>query len=174
MIQKYSRYLVLEQFFDFPRKTFLVRELSRKINLSQPSVNLHLKALIREKLIVKQANHPYPVFKAVRENSFFKLLKTQNVVLRLYQTDFLEYLEKELYPACIVLFGSASRGEDTETSDIDLFVQAKQEQLSLNKWEKVLNRKINILFETDTKSLGPELLNNLANGTVLYGYLKVA
>jgi predicted nucleotidyltransferase len=173
MIQKYSRYKVLQQFFDFPRKAFLIRELSRNTKLSVPSVRLHVKALLAEGLIIRDKNGLYPSFRAARDNSLFKLLKAQNAVLRLHQTGSIGTIEKAAYPSCIVLFGSASRGEDTEESDIDLFVQAKRMKLDLSKFEKALNRKINVLFEPDLKTISPELLNNLANGIVVYGYLKV-
>ncbi len=173
MIQKYSRYKILEQFFDFPRKAFLIREISRNSKLAAPSVRLHLKALLSEELIIKDDSTLYPSFKANKENSMFKLLKSQNIVLRLNKCGLLNEIEKAIYPACMVLFGSASRGEDNEDSDIDLFVQAKKAKIDLSKFEKVLNRKINILFEPNIKTLSPELLNNLANGAVTYGYMKI-
>ncbi len=173
MIQKYSRYKVLQQFFDFPQKPFLLRELSRYTKLSVPSVRLHVKALIAEGLITKDKTGLYPSFRALRESPLFKLLKIQNIILRLYQTGLLNTIEKTTYPSCIVLFGSASRGEDNKESDIDLFVQTKRMKIDLSKFEKNFNRKINLLFEPDLKTLSPELLNNLANGIVVYGYLKV-
>ncbi len=173
MIQKWSRYVVLQQFFDFPRKAFLIRELSRNTKLAQTAIRVHLKALFAEGLIKKDKTGLYPSFRAVRENSLFKLLRTQNLVLRLHQTGFVEILERTVYPTCIVLFGSASRGEDTELSDIDVFVQAKQTKLDLSKLENMLNRKITLLFEPNIKTISPELLNNLVNGIVIYGYLKV-
>jgi len=173
MIQKYSRYVVLQRFFDFPRKAFLMRELSRAVRLSVPSVRLHVKALLAEGLLVKDKAGLYPVFRAARENPLFKLLKNQNIVLRLHQSGLVGALESAAYPSCIVLFGSASRGEDTEESDIDLFIQTKLVKIDLGRFEAVLHRKINMLFEPDLKTIGPELLNNLANGVVVYGYLKV-
>lgn len=173
MIQKWSRYQVLQQFFDFPRKSFLVRELSRNTQLAPTAINVHLKALLDEGLLVKEKDGLYPSWKANLQSHYFKLLKTQNIVLRLHQIGILEYIEKTVYPTCIVLFGSASRGEDTETSDIDLFVQAKKSEVNLKKFEKLLNRKINLFFEQNVKALSPELMNNIINGAVLYGYLKV-
>lgn len=173
MIQKWSRYRVLQQFFDFPRKAFLIRELSRNTRLAQTAVRLHLNALLAEGLITKDKTGLYPSFRAVRDGPLFKLLKAQNIVLQLRQTGVLRIIEKMAYPTCIVLFGSAARGEDTEESDIDLFVQSKRMKLDLSKFEKALNRNINLLFEHDLKTIGPELLNNLANGYVVYGYLKV-
>jgi len=173
MIQKWSRYRLLELFFDFPRKPYLIRELSRKCRLAQTAVRIHIKALQAEWLIKKDNTGLYASYRAFRDNSLFKLLKTQNVVLRIHQSGLVQFLEKSLFPGCIILFGSASRGEDTEESDIDLFVQASQTSLDLHKFERTLNRRINILYEPQLEELSPELLNNLANGIVLYGYLKV-
>ncbi|MCD6464256.1 nucleotidyltransferase domain-containing protein [Candidatus Woesearchaeota archaeon] len=73
----------------------------------------------------------------------------------------------------IVLFGSCARGEDIETSDIDLFVQAKEKALSLTKYENLLNRKISLFFKQNFLKLSNELKNNIINGIVLKGYLKV-
>lgn len=163
----------MQQFFDYPRKPFLIRELSRNAKLAHTAVRLHLKALLSEGLIRKEKGGLYPSFKAAKEDSLFKLLKAQNTALRLYSSGLLNAVEKAAYPTCVVLFGSASRGEDTENSDIDLFVQAKSGGIDLSKFEVVLKRKINLFFEPDLKMLSPELLNNIINGSVLYGYLKV-
>ena len=163
----------MEQFFDFPRKTFLIREISRNTKLAQTAIRVNLKDLLAEGLITKDNSGLYTGFRAGRDNPSFKLLKSQNTVLRMYQTGVLGMIEKAAYPSCIVIFGSASRGEDTEESDIDLFVQAKRIPLELSKFERKMNRKINILFEPDLKTISPELVNNIANGIILYGYLKV-
>lgn len=140
--------------------------------LAPTAVRIHLKALMDEGLVTKDSKGLYPSFKANRDNVYYKLLKSQNLILRLYSSGLLAALET-LYPTCIVLFGSASRGEDTEMSDIDLFVQAKQSKVDTDKYEKALNRKTNLLFEPDVRKLSAELANNLANGIVVYGYLKV-
>jgi predicted nucleotidyltransferase len=173
MIQKWSRYRILEQFFDYPKKPYFIRELSRKCKLAQTAIRIHLRALQEEGLITKDNSGIYASFKAARNSPLFKLLKTQDVVVRAHQSGLIQLLGKRLYPGCVVLFGSASRGEDTEESDIDLFVQASQTSLDLHKFEKTLNRRIHILYEPQLKELAPELLNNIANGIVLDGYLKV-
>ena len=173
MLQDYTTYQVLQAFFDYPRMPFHVRKLSRMLHLGPISVINHLKKLLKEKLITINKEWIYPTYQANRENEKFKLLKKQNIILRLYQSDLPTYLEETLRPSCIVLFGSAARGEDTEQSDIDLFIQAPGASLDLSKHEKMLHRKINILFEHDLKSLSNELLNNIINGNILSGYLKV-
>lgn len=173
MIQNYSRYRILQAFFDAPRKQFHMRELSRLVKLAQPSVLHHLKALVKEGFILKETNSLYPTYTANQEQPAFRLLKQQNIVWRLHTSGLLEFLDGKIKPTCIVLFGSASRGEDTEKSDIDLFVQAEESALELGIFEKSLKRRIHPLFEPELSTVNKELLNNIINGQVLYGYLKV-
>jgi len=173
MIQKYSRYRILQKFFDFPRKEFYMRELSRRTKIAQTSVINHLKALLREKLIIKKKDGIYPSFKANRDNDMFKIYKKFDLILRINQTGLLNYIYDSCLPDCIILFGSASRGEDVEESDIDLFVQAREKKLNLEKYEKLLNRKISLFFEENFSRLSKELKNNILNGIILKGYIKV-
>ena len=170
MIQKYSRYKILEVFFRKPRCTFHIREICRLVKLSQPSVKNHLTELVKDNLILKSDEGLYGGFKANRDNEEFKLLKQQNTILTL--KDCINYIHENLMPQCILLFGSASKGEDIEESDVDIFIEGEGEELNLKKFEKQLNRKINILIEDDFKKLSKELKNNLINGIKLYGFLK--
>lgn len=86
----------------------------------------------------------------------------------------LDYLSENLMPDCIILFGSASKGEDMKDSDIDLFIQSKEKKVKLDKFEKKLNRKINIFYCERYEDLSKELKNNIINGIILKGYLRVA
>jgi len=173
MLQNYSRYRLLQEFFDSPRKGFYVRELSRKLKLAQISVMNHLKALQSEGFVVREKRSLYPTYRANRENEEYKILKKENIIWRLYKSGLLYYIEENIQPNCIVLFGSASKGEDIETSDIDIFVQANEAELNMKHFEAQLKRKVNLFFEPTTKNLSKELLNNIINGEIIYGYLKV-
>lgn len=163
----------MQEFFDFSRKDFQMREISRRINLAQVSVISHLEALNKEGLILKEKKGIYSTFRANRDSEDFKLLKKQNLVWRIHKCGLISLLDEKLKPNCIVLFGSASRGEDTETSDIDIFIQAEETELDLKKYEGVLSRRIKLFFEPELNALSRELLNNIINGQVIYGYLKV-
>ena len=173
MLQNYNRYKLLQEFFDFPTYGFLIRELSRRTKIAQPSVVNHLKVLLKEGLVIKQEAKPYPFFKANRENEIFKILKVSNMILRIKTSGLLDHILNKTFPDVIVLFGSCARGEDIESSDVDLFVQAKEKRLALDKYEKLLNRKISLFFEENFSRLPKELKNNIVNGIVLKGYLKV-
>jgi len=172
MLEKYNKYRILQEFFDYPLKNFQMREISRNTNISQPSVLNHLKSLIKEGLIVKEKNSIYSTYKANRDYDKFKIYKKIDIILKLHDSKFIEYIDENCFPRVIILFGSASIGEDTEQSDIDLYVDSKTKELNLEKYKKLLKRKINILYEEDFNKISPELKNNLINGVILKGYLK--
>ncbi len=173
MLQNYNRYRVLQEFFKYPTTGFLIRELSRRTKLTLPSVINHVKSLLDQGLIIKQDAKPYPLFKANRDNETFKTLKIFDLILKMKTSGLINYIWDTTFPNVIVLFGSCARGEDIETSDIDLFVQAKEKALSLTKYENLLNRKISLFFKQNFLKLSDELKNNIINGIVLKGYLKV-
>ena len=89
------------------------------------------------------------------------------------ETGLLDYLYEKCMPDAIILFGSVSKGEDVEESDIDIFMQCKETNLKLDVFERALSRKIQIHFADDFNKLSKELRNNIMNGIVLKGYLEV-
>ena len=173
MLQNYNRYKIIQQFFYFPTKGYLVRELSRKTKIAQPSIINHLRVLLKEGLIIKVKAKPYPLYKANRENEIFKILKIFDLIHRIKASGLLDHLYDSTLPNVIILFGSAAKGEDIEESDIDIFVQAKEKRLNLLKYEREFNRKISLFFEENFSKLPNELKNNILNGIILKGYLKV-
>lgn len=179
MLKKDNASKVLQIFFDDPVLSgigFQLREISRKIQLAPKSVKLYLEELEKEDLIVKKAHriHKYPVYYANRENEYFKLLKKLNTVRTIYECGLLDCLAEKCAPDAVILFGSASRGEDTKESDIDIYLQCEQKKLDLSKYEKALKRKVNTFFESNFDKLSEELKKNIINGEKLKGYLNVS
>ena len=178
MLKKDNIRRVLEIFFDDPLPEgigFQLREISRKIGLAPKSVKLYLKELEKEGLIIKRPHriHKYPVYYANRDDDYFKFLKKLNIVLRIKESSLLDYIYEKCMPDVVILFGSASIGEDTKGSDIDLFLQSKEKKMDLRKYEKELNRRISLFFESNFDKLSSELKQNIINGYKLKGYLKV-
>lgn len=171
MVQS-NREKMLSLFLESPTKQFQIREACRISGISLPSVRNYLLFLEKEGLVRKLPGNVFPYFVANRENGKFRILKSNHWRLRLEESGILFEL-KLLYPDCIVLFGSCARGEDTEKSDLDLFVQAKKGEFKLERFEKTLKRKISLFFEPHPENLPKELKNNLANGIVLYGHMKL-
>lgn len=173
MLKRSSRLKVLNIFFDSPTKEFQIRQISRKIRLAPTSVKKYLNEFVKERLALKINKGIYASYMANREDENFRLYKKINAVISISSSGLLEYLIKKTMPDSIILFGSASRGEDIETSDIDIFIQAEEADLNLKKFEKRLKRKITIFFEPNFNKLSKELKNNILNGVVLSGYIRV-
>jgi predicted nucleotidyltransferase len=178
MLQKDNRYNILSIFFEDPSPKgigFQLREISRKTKIAPPSVKKYLNELEKEGLIIKGKHriHEYPIYYANRDNEYFKFLKKLDIIQKIKEYGLLEYLNDKCIPDSIILFGSASKGEDLKDSDLDLFLLCKEKKLDLIKYEKQLNRKINLFFSENFNKLSKELKNNIINGVILKGYLKV-
>ncbi len=178
MIQNYSRWLVLRQFFDDPLGGFTIRQLSRNTGLAHTSIRLHLDALSKNAeegypLVMKSKGVSYPVYKSNMESGLFRFYKKMDTLFRIKECGLVEKLREGLFPEVIILFGSASRGEDVAQSDIDFFLLCKGKKINLKQYEKLLKREISLHFSDDFSKLPKELRNNIANGVYLAGYLEI-
>jgi predicted nucleotidyltransferase len=169
----HNKLKILELFFEEPTRNFQIREIARLTKIAHTSVKNYLEKLRKEALIRKVKTNIYNSYIANQENRIFKIYKQQHLTLKLYKSELIDYLEDNLQPKCIILFGSGRKGEYIKTSDIDLYVQVSEKPLNLMKFEKILKHKINLFFEEDINELSNELFNNVVNGIVLSGYLKI-
>lgn len=172
MYQQFNRYKILQVFFDQPNKKFQLRELSRQTKISLPSVKKHVEELLKLDLIREKKDGIYTGYKS-SFNTFYKILKRNDILIRLEDSNLIKELENVFTPNCIVLFGSAVEGTDDERGDVDIFIQSNKKNIDLKKYENKLKRKISLLFEKDLKKIDETLINSLANGVVLRGFLKV-
>jgi predicted nucleotidyltransferase len=109
---------------DFPGKDFVSGGIQKATGLSKMGDYLALKELEREgflqsakigKTFIYRINHKNPVLKQM------KTVKNVSVIVPLVDK-LKEYSEK------IILFGSASRGEDSFGSDYDLFILTRDKE----------------------------------------------
>jgi len=174
MLDQSNRDKIVNLFLDNPLEKFQLREIGRKTKISTPSVKKYLGELKKSNLIKKEVpKTKYPVYFANREAEFFKQLKIFRTLHLIKKSKLLDHLEETLQPDCIILFGSSSKGEDVETSDIDLYIKSSENPEDLRKFETKLHKEINITLEEDFKKLSSELKNNIVNGILLKGYLQV-
>ena len=140
ILQRCSLWKVAEIFFLEPTKTHYIKEISRKIELAHTSIKKHISVLLELGLIEKSIQI-FVGYKAVRENPDFIFYKKISNLIMLKESGLIESL-KENYPKSIILFGSYDKGEDIETSDIDIVIDTKKFKLDLKKFEKLLKYKI--------------------------------
>ncbi len=170
MIEKSTIEIVARAFFDYPSRMFHLRELARMTKLSLPSIIMATDKLAKEKIITKTKGMVLTTVAANRESTSFVWRKRLYNLELIYTSGIVEYLTKKYnYPQAIILFGSFSRGEDTEKSDVDIAVLGRNEQsLALGKFEKVLKKHVS-LNHVNLEKISPEFKANLANGIVLEG-----
>lgn len=172
MYQYFNRYKILRVFFDSPNKKYQLRQLSRITKISLPSVKKHVIELLKQDLVKVVNSGLYKGYKSSLSEKY-KLLKRNDLLLRLEESGLIRKLEYIYTPNCIILYGSAIEGADDERGDIDIFVQSQQKNIDLKKYENKLNRTINIIFEPDITKIDKTFKNTLSNGIVLKGFLKV-
>jgi len=173
MLEKNNRYKLLKIFLEFPLETFRLRELARMSKISPPSVMNYLKEFEKEGLIKKYTKRGIPFYKAERDNEKFVEYKKISIIFELNNSGLINFLWRSLSPETIILYGSYARGESTDESDVDIFIIGKEKNINLTIFEKKLNKRIHIIFENNIKKISNELKNNLINGIVLKGYLKL-
>ena len=173
MLTKDNTYAVMRLFFDAPEKSFHIREIARLTKLSAPGVLKIISKLKKENLVTSRRENIIEAVRASKTERFFRL-KTYYNIEKLFESGLITAIRNSYQePEAIVLFGSAAKGEDTSESDVDIAVVAPKEiEFSTAKFEKVLKKKINI-YAVKTKTAEPAFLNSLANGIVLFGFLKV-
>ena len=170
---KNSTYKILELFIEFPIKDFSVRGIARNLKLSHATVLKYIADLKKMSLIKKKEATLYPTYFANTESQKYKFYKRNWLIFKINELGLIDHIQKETLPSTIFLFGSGAKATFTEKSDIDIFVEANEAKLDLAKYEKKLNRKINLLFEQNINNLSKELRNNIINGVVLYGFIKI-
>lgn len=170
---KNNTYRILELFIEFPTKDFSVRGLARELKLSHATILNYINDLQKLTLIKKKEATLYPTYFANTESQKYKFYKRNWLIFKITESGLTNYIQKETLPSSIIFFGSGAKATFTEKSDIDIFVESNEAKLDLTKYEKKLNHKINLLFEQNINNLSKELRNNLINGIMLYGFIKI-
>lgn len=162
--QKWDK--LLELFFEFPNERFSIREISKKTRIPSSSVQRHLQTLKKEGIISNENK--------ANITPYFKFKKTFHIIDKIYCSGLLEFINQELNPSLVVVFGSVRKGEYEKESDIDLFIESSvDKKLNLESYEKIIRHKIHLFVEKDIKRLQPNLFKNVINGIKVGGYLDI-
>ena len=170
MIEKNVVQKVLQVFLKSPSASFHLRQLSRLLRKSLPTIMSATDALASEKLIIKTKGKVVTTLRANKESDYFIRWKRIHNLELIYESGILDFLIwKYNHPQTIVVFGSFSRGEDIETSDVDIAVNTgKKLKLDLSAYEHSLKRRIS-MHEIVFSRQGKEFKASLMNGIVMEG-----
>ena len=174
MLRKSNKNKLKEYFFMHPTEKLRIREIERRAKVTLPSVVRYVKELEDEKILTSTVISGVKLYFADRTSKQFLLEKKLFNIKFLHDSGLVDFLVNGLENPAIVLFGSYSRGEDTEESDIDLYIEKHLEyELKLDAFEKKLNKKIQLFCYKSIKQVKNEhLANNIINGITLNGFLE--
>ena len=174
MKRKGIKQKIKEYFFINPTAKIRVRELERTINFPLPSVIRYCRELEKEGTLTTEKTGNVVFYTASRTSEKYIIEKKLYNIKHIYESGILDYLKQELSNPPIILFGSFAKGEDVEESDIDLYIETpSNKEINLNKFEKIMKRKIQIFIFKDIKKVpNNHLANNIINGITLNNYLE--
>jgi len=178
MNEVYQR--VMQWFFSFPSGYIGLTDLSEELGIAkttarQAVIILEKTGFLKIEIMGKMwkiscvNNHPY--------NFTWKLTYNLNL---LFSSFILNEIHKIIpYPKAIILFGSYRKGDDIETSDLDIAVEVigneEPKIIELRHLEDFGYRK-NVpvhLYVFSRNNIELNLFANIANGIVLEGFLEV-
>ena len=166
---------IIKIFFEEPGREFNVREAARILRISPATASKDLRNFVKQGLLKLRKERIFHLYRANTENDCYKGLKIFYNIKKIKDSGLIDALNKYYLKPAIVLFGSASKGEDTETSDLDLVVisEKTKEFPKLKKFERKIRRKVQLFMVKNIKELrNKHLVNNVLNGIVLQGRLK--
>ena len=164
---------IKEYFFLNPTIKLRVRQIERIVKVPLPSVIRYTKELEKESILTSSEIANIRVFLANRAPKQFLLEKRLFNIKNI--STLTDFLIEELSNPNIVIFGSYSKGEDLENSDIDIYIEtASKKKLNLEKFEKLLQRKIHVFVYKNINTIeNKELANNILNGIIINGFVEV-
>ncbi len=174
MKRKNIKESIKEYFFTNPTGKMRVRHIEKALKLPLPSVIRYCKELEQEGILKTTRIGNVVFYTADRGNERFLLEKKVWNIRQLYVSGLVEHLKVNAYNPTIIVFGSYAKGEDVENSDIDVYIETTKKDIDISKFEKVLNRKIQMFVYTTIREVkNSHLANNMINGVVLNGFLEV-
>lgn len=132
---------IIELFFEYPRKEFYLRQVSKETVASVGAAKKYLDRLVKKKLLLKRALGNLYLFKANREYLLFRQAMLSYNIEKLLDSGVIDRL-LELRPTSISLYGSFARGENDEDSDMDILVIAEKKEIP--GLHGLLDREVNV------------------------------
>ncbi len=164
----------LKIFFDFPNREYNVREAARLLKIAPATASKELSKLARQGILTEKKERGFNLYKANLENDFYRDTKIFYNLRIMRESGLIDFLNKYYLKPTMILFGSASLGLDTKTSDFDIVVISEKTTIpELNTYEKKIKRNLQIFAVKNLKELRNEhLINSVLNGIVIQGEVE--
>ncbi len=175
MIRKNIKERIKEYFFLNPTERLRIRQVEKKAVVPLPSAIKYVKDLEKEGILKKSIIAGVSLYSADRISNNYRLEKMFFNIRSISDSKLVDYLISEFSNPTIIIFGSYSKGEDTEMSDIDIYIEtSNNKNIEVEKFEKLLKRKIQIFRYKSVHDVeNREVANSIINGITLNGFIEV-
>jgi len=170
---------VLYWFFSFPDSSIGLNELSKLVKISKINTNRVVNRLEKEGFLVKEVIGRSWRINCNKKHVFNRSKKLAYNLQLIYNSDIIEKIYKKFPNSqAIILFGSYRKGDDIESSDIDIGINIINKELKIEELGliKEFGYRKNVTVNLHIFSSGKinrNLLLNIANGIVLEGFLEI-
>lgn len=129
---------LLKFFIENPSNEFYLGEIQRETKISKASLIQWLNKLVKMGILSKKIRGRLSIYSLKRNDPFIEHLRILiNVSAFLPLASELGELGAEVY-----LYGSAARGEDMESSDVDILILGKAEPREVSRRVQAFSRKV--------------------------------
>jgi len=167
--------IIKDLFYNHPTKEWHFEQLMKTAHLSRAQTNEWLKKLIHENMIKRiKLYKKMPHYIAHYKHPHYQNSKRLYALEQLHTSGLFDYLLSLDKAKVIILFGSFSRWDWYENSDVDIFVYGDIDVVSLGRFMPKLKREIQLFpgkNYKDLKKMGSALLKNIINGIIIKGSL---
>ncbi len=166
---------VLFYLLSFPSQAFTLSQLTKKLKLHKNTTSAIVKELEEEKIVKIEI-----IGRAWRiQATHISDKKIPYTLQLLYESNLISQIYNKIPGAkAIILFGSYRKGDDTQTSDIDIAIEiGKDQALKIETLDtfKTFGYRSDVpvnLHVFNRKRINNNLFANIVNGIVLDGFLE--
>ncbi len=165
---------VLELFFNTP-KHWHFDELLEKSGISRPRLVEWLKKLAKEGIIIKvKPRGKMPYYVSITKSKAFQHKKRLFALKKMTESGLLNHLASLKKAKVVVIFGSFSRADWYDASDIDIFIYGDDSDFKQGKYELRLKRDIQVHNAKDKEDLKriDKMLPYIISGDFIKGSIE--
>lgn len=166
---------VLELFFNAPTREWHFEEILQETTMARSKVDRWLKRFVKEGLIKRiKEGKKMPFYLSNYDSVHYKNKKKMFALFQLYESGLLDYLSSSSKARTVILFGSFSRSDWYEKSDIDIFIYGDSEGLRIAPYETKLHKDIQLFVcktKEDLAKYSEDMLRNIIKGNLIKGDL---
>ena len=174
--QKITQLKVLTLFLENPYTGYYLRESARMLDMDPMTIKRSLDILVKDEFLINYVEKNRILYQANLENPALRYLKISYNISWLQEKNLVEFITNKMKSVTsIMLFGSFSKGENDENSDIDIVIISQSKDKPTAELTNLLNKDVNLLnftpaqWSNQSKKNRAFYLDVIIDGVLLYG-----